>query len=100
MKLSEIKVPVLIIVGKKDRITPPSSARWMYEKIQNAKLSIIEHAGHLPNMENPREFNIQLKKFLTSLYQPVMKPTRKWMNRILPFKSTNRGTVENQILLK
>ena len=63
-KLSEIKVPVLILVGKEDKITPPEAAQFMHEKINGSVLSVIEHAGHLSNLENPDQFNEQLKKFL------------------------------------
>lgn len=66
-KLSEIKVPVLIMVGKEDKITPPAAAQLMHEKIKGSFLHIIEHAGHLSNMENPFDFNEHLKKFLASV---------------------------------
>ncbi len=67
-KLPEIKVPVLIMVGKEDKITPPAAAQLMHEKIKNSLLRIIEHAGHLSNMENNLEFNYQLKKFVATVY--------------------------------
>jgi 3-oxoadipate enol-lactonase len=67
-KLQEIKVPVLIMVGKQDIVTPPAAALLMHEKIKNSSLHIIEHAGHLSNMENPDEFNKQLKTFVSSVY--------------------------------
>jgi 3-oxoadipate enol-lactonase len=67
-KLQEIKIPVLIMVGKEDIVTPPAAALLMHEKIKNSSLHIIEHAGHLSNMENPDEFNKQLKKFVSSVY--------------------------------
>jgi 3-oxoadipate enol-lactonase len=67
-KLQEIKVPVLIMVGKEDIVTPPAAALLMHEKIKNSSLHIIEHAGHLSNMENPDEFNKQLKTFVSSVY--------------------------------
>lgn len=66
-KLSEIKVPVLILVGEKDTITPPDVAQFMHEKINGSVLSIIENAGHLSNLENPGQFNNQLKKFFEKL---------------------------------
>jgi 3-oxoadipate enol-lactonase len=69
IKLSEIKIPVLIMVGKEDKITPSEAAHFMHEKIKNSLLSIIDHAGHLSNMENPGEFNGQLKKFIASVYK-------------------------------
>jgi 3-oxoadipate enol-lactonase len=67
-KLPEIKVPVLIMVGKEDKVTPPAAAKFMHEKIKGSSLSIIEHAGHLSNMENPDEFDYQFKKFVSSVY--------------------------------
>ena len=66
-KLAEIKMPVLILVGKEDKITPPEVASAMQEKIEGSQLSIIEHAGHLSNMENEGEFNSQLMKFIGNL---------------------------------
>lgn len=65
--LSEIKVPVLIMVGNEDKITPPAAARFMHEKIKGSLLKIIDHAAHLSNLENPDEFNVQLKKFLLTI---------------------------------
>lgn len=66
--LAEIKVPVLLVVGNEDKITPPEAARFMHEKIGGSLLKIIDHAGHLSNLENPGEFNVQLKKFADSVY--------------------------------
>ncbi|HET6769122.1 MAG TPA: alpha/beta fold hydrolase [Chitinophagaceae bacterium] len=63
-QLPEINIPVLIMVGKEDKITPIAAARQMDEKILNSTLKIIQHAGHLSNLENPSEFNFQLVKFL------------------------------------
>lgn len=63
-KLHEIKVPVLIMVGKEDEITPPDVALTMHEKIKGSTIHIIDNAGHLSNMENPEQFNDQLNRFL------------------------------------
>jgi len=65
--LAGIKVPVLILVGKEDVITPPEAAMFMHKKIKGSTIHIIEHAGHLCNLEKPGEFNDQLKKFLSSI---------------------------------
>jgi 3-oxoadipate enol-lactonase len=66
-KLTEIKIPVLIMAGKEDKITTPEAAQLMHEKIKGSFLYIIDHAGHLSNMENPGAFNVQLKKFIASV---------------------------------
>lgn len=67
-RLPEIKVPVLIMVGSEDIITPPAAAEFLHERIKGSSLHIIEHAGHLSNMENPVEFNSELKKFIAHVY--------------------------------
>ena len=68
-KLSRIEVPALILVGKEDRITPPDAARLMQKNIKGSVLYIIEHAGHLSNIENTYEFNKQLLAFVSSVNQ-------------------------------
>lgn len=66
--LPNIKVPVLIMVGNEDKITPPAAAQLMHEKIEDSILCILEQAAHLSNMENPTEFNNQLEKFVSTVY--------------------------------
>lgn len=63
-RLEEIKVHVLILVGKEDKITPPERSQVMKERIANAELCIIEHAAHVSNIENPKTFNVCLLRFL------------------------------------
>ncbi|MFA5329542.1 MAG: alpha/beta fold hydrolase [Prolixibacteraceae bacterium] len=65
-KLAQIRMPVLIMVGKEDKITPPSAARFMQKTIKGSTLQVIEHAAHLSNIENPYEFNQNLLKFVSS----------------------------------
>ncbi len=72
-KLLEIAVPVLIMVGQEDKITPPAASQLMHEKIKDSILNIIADAGHMANMENPSVFNDHLKQFLN---QFVKKPVR------------------------
>jgi len=76
-KLAEIMVPVLIVVGKEDKITPPEAALLMQKKIKGSILSIIEHAGHLSNIENSFDFNNQLLKFVSSIHQQSDQHTKR-----------------------
>jgi len=66
--LPNIQVPVLIMVGNEDKITPPAAAQLMHEKIEDSIFCILEQAAHLSNMENPTEFNNQLEKFVSTVY--------------------------------
>ena len=63
-ELQEISLPVLIMVGKEDKITPIAAAQEMHEKIRGSILKIIHHAGHIINLENPIAFGNRLVKFL------------------------------------
>ena len=74
--LKKIKVPVLIIVGKEDRITPPAAAKFMHEKVKDSFLKVLEHSGHLSNMENSEEFNCQLRSFVESVHQKFILPVQ------------------------
>jgi pimeloyl-ACP methyl ester carboxylesterase len=66
-RVNKLKLPVLILVGKEDVLTPPDVALMMHEKIKGSTIHIIDHAGHLSNMENSIEFNNQLSGFLSKI---------------------------------
>jgi pimeloyl-ACP methyl ester carboxylesterase len=55
--LEHIRVPALVVVGDVDRITPPASARALAKKLPNARLVVLEGAGHLTMLERHEQFN-------------------------------------------
>ncbi|WP_129676845.1 alpha/beta fold hydrolase [Candidatus Chloroploca sp. Khr17] len=62
--LPTIAVPVLVIVGTEDTLTPPSEAHLMQKYLPESELALIEGAGHLSNLEQPASFNAVLSAFL------------------------------------
>ncbi len=64
-RLNKIRIPVLIIVGEGDVITPPDAAIKMHNKIATSSLVILPLAGHVSNLENPSEFNAKMLTFLS-----------------------------------
>jgi 3-oxoadipate enol-lactonase len=66
-RLSEIKIPTLIMVGEDDPGTPVAASEAMHKRIANSKLVIIPSARHLSNLEQPETFNANLLTFLKSL---------------------------------
>ncbi len=52
--LSQIKVPTLIVWGKKDKITPLEDAYLMKREIKNSKLELLDNIGHSPYIEDPK----------------------------------------------
>lgn len=65
--LPSIRVPVLIMVGEDDQVTPPEGAQKMHQLIPNAQLHLINEAGHVSNLENEESFNFQLQLFLQGI---------------------------------
>jgi pimeloyl-ACP methyl ester carboxylesterase len=54
--LEKLDLPVQVIVGEHDAITPPSVAEANYESLPaRVSLTVIPGAGHLTPMENPPE---------------------------------------------
>ena len=60
-------LPVLVIVGEEDQLTPPSQASAMAEAIPGASLVVIRSAGHLPPVERPAETTDAILAFLAGL---------------------------------
>ncbi|MBK7231225.1 MAG: alpha/beta fold hydrolase [Saprospiraceae bacterium] len=63
-RLHLIKVPVLLIWGKEDIVTPAFVGEKFQEMLPNAKLFFLEKCGHAPMMELPHEFNRIYDDFL------------------------------------
>jgi len=65
--LATIDVPTLVVVGQEDALTPVAEAELLHEGIRGSRLEVIEHAGHVSNLERPAAFNHVLSEFLASL---------------------------------
>jgi 3-oxoadipate enol-lactonase len=62
--LSSLLCPTLILAGDEDSFIPVEESQAMADLIPNAQFEVIEHAGHLINLENPEVFLIKLENFL------------------------------------
>src|SRR5215213_4239439 len=62
--LSQISSPALILVGADDAITPVADSEKMHHAIKGSRLSVLENAGHVSNLERTEEFNEALLEFL------------------------------------
>ncbi|MDP2957837.1 MAG: alpha/beta fold hydrolase [Longimicrobiales bacterium] len=60
-RLSEIRVPVLVVVGEEDTLTPPAESRKIAEGVPDGRLVVLPGAGHLANLEAPEAFNAALE---------------------------------------
>ena len=66
-QLRHITVPLHILVGAEDVVTPPDEARRMADAVEGARLTIVPAAGHLANLENPDPFNAAIRPWLAEL---------------------------------
>ncbi|MFK0294703.1 alpha/beta fold hydrolase [Streptomyces sp. NPDC090442] len=65
--LPRIAVPTLVVVGTEDEFTPVADARLIHEAVPGSRLTLVQGAGHLPNVECPEEFNAALAEFLETI---------------------------------
>jgi len=66
-RLSDLKIPVLVVVGEHDTLYILAAADYMVERIPPARKAIIKDAAHLPNMDHPEEFQTLVTNFLEGL---------------------------------
>jgi len=62
--LPEISIPVLLVWGTEDQVTPPRVAYQFRDNFPNAKLVLLSECGHVPMMEKPEAFNNAVEEFL------------------------------------
>ena len=73
-ELHEINIPVFLIWGSEDQITPSDVAHMFQQLLPNAKLQFIEKCGHAPMMERPEAFNQLMIEFLDCSFSKITAP--------------------------
>lgn len=67
-KLKRINIPVLIITGAKDAVTPPRISLRMNELIPNSICHIIPDTGHMAVIEKSDEINRHILEFFSKYH--------------------------------
>jgi pimeloyl-ACP methyl ester carboxylesterase len=62
--LPKLAMPVLLVWGENDRITPLATARQFQELLPDSELHTIPQCGHAPMLERPEVFNDLLARFI------------------------------------
>ena len=73
-ELHRITVPVLLVWGLNDTITPPLVAHEFERLLPQAELRFLDHCGHAPMMERPAAFNRCLGQFLRRVVPATAVP--------------------------
>ncbi|MGH8245195.1 MAG: alpha/beta fold hydrolase [Gammaproteobacteria bacterium] len=79
-QLPRINTPTLVIHGRHDRKQRFSGARFLCDKLPNARLMIFEESAHLPPLEEVERFNRAVTDFMqqeTPTRQDATAPARK-----------------------
>ncbi len=63
-RAAKIRMPTLVLVGDQDFITPVDLSNELVDLIPDARMRLIEGAGHLSNFEQPEEFNRAVDDFI------------------------------------
>jgi 2-hydroxy-6-oxonona-2,4-dienedioate hydrolase len=63
-ELPAIAIPVCLIWGRNDTVTPPEVAEEFHELLPHSSLFWIDACGHAPMMEHPIEFNAILDPWM------------------------------------
>ena len=63
-QLNEIRVPVLVVTGEEDKMTPPKYGDYLESSIPNASRAHIQEAGHMMPAEQPGDFNQAVLDFI------------------------------------
>jgi pimeloyl-ACP methyl ester carboxylesterase len=59
-----VRCPVLLLLGENDRMTPPPTAQPLAAAIGDARIVILEKAGHMLQMDKPAHVNETISLFL------------------------------------
>ena len=62
--LAEMALPVLVVAGAEDAISPPEEMRGIAESLPSARFHVVPSAGHMAPLEQPADFNAALESFL------------------------------------
>lgn len=62
----QIRVPTLIVWGRKDRLIPVEESERLASRIPGSRLVVLPDAGHLPQREQPEAFSRAVAEFLSA----------------------------------
>lgn len=66
-RLREIDVPALVICGQDDKLTPVKYSQYLKDQLHEARLEVIEGAGHNMMLEQPEALNRAIRDFAREL---------------------------------
>lgn len=65
--LKKLSIPVWIAAGADDALIPSEKSEQMTKTVKQVSYDLFDACGHMPMMEKPLEFNLALRKFLSTI---------------------------------
>ncbi len=65
-RLPAVALPTLIVWGAADRMIPVEHGRAYADAIPGARLRLLDHAGHLPQLETPDQLLAVVREFIAA----------------------------------
>ncbi len=78
--LEQLETPTLIMVGDKDRLTPPAQAMHMASQIRESRLVVLEDAGHMAFLEEHEVVDAEITAFVRQVLRPT--PRRRGLGGV------------------
>jgi pimeloyl-ACP methyl ester carboxylesterase len=70
-QIAKVRAPVLVLCGTEDRMMPPRYSEYMAGHMKNARLHLVDEAGHMTMLEKPAVVAERLQMFVSDIpYQP------------------------------
>ena len=76
-RLSQVRLPALVVCGEHDAISPPDEMRQVAAALPEAQFELIPGAGHLAPLENPEAVNAVFDEFLTARVSSESRAARE-----------------------
>jgi pimeloyl-ACP methyl ester carboxylesterase len=66
-RVARIHVPCLILVGELDLVNPPRVAAELARQLPEARMVVLPDVGHLPHIEDQKQFRHEVEQFLQQI---------------------------------
>jgi pimeloyl-ACP methyl ester carboxylesterase len=64
--LSHLDLPILILAGARDGVTPAASGKMLAAALPNVRFEVLEDCGHQIMLEQPARTNALIESFIRS----------------------------------
>jgi pimeloyl-ACP methyl ester carboxylesterase len=68
--LPEVTIPVLVMIGARDRLVNPEESRLLAEELRRARVLTFPDAGHAAFLEDHDRFNAEVRRFARRRLEP------------------------------